>query len=111
MGPVNLKLLHMFVAVAENRSFRMTAEQLGRSQSAVSLQIKQLEEQVGVSLFHRMQQGDKNSCATCAYRMPQGNGPAVDVYFLNIQSQDFIYCKVYNRKRFVDFEQIYVFFF
>lgn len=53
MGPVNLKLLHMFVAVAENRSFRMTAEQLGRSQSAVSLQIKQLEEQVGVSLFHR----------------------------------------------------------
>ena len=53
MGPVNLKLLHMFVAVAENRSFRMAAEQLGRSQSAVSLQIKQLEEQVGVSLFHR----------------------------------------------------------
>jgi DNA-binding transcriptional LysR family regulator len=43
----------MFVAVAENRNFRMAAEQLGRSQSAVSMQIKQLEEQVGVSLFHR----------------------------------------------------------
>jgi DNA-binding transcriptional LysR family regulator len=53
VGPVNLKLLHMFVAVAENRNFRMAAEQLGRSQSAVSMQIKQLEEQVGVSLFHR----------------------------------------------------------
>ena len=50
---VNLKLLHMFVAVAENRSFRMAAEQLNRSQSAVSMQIKQLEEQVGVAIFHR----------------------------------------------------------
>jgi DNA-binding transcriptional LysR family regulator len=50
---VNLKLLHMFVAVAENRSFRMAAGQLGRSQSAVSMQIKQLEDQVGVAVFHR----------------------------------------------------------
>lgn len=53
MRPVNLKHLHMFVAVAENRNFRMAAEQLNRSQSAVSMQIKQLEEQVGVALFHR----------------------------------------------------------
>jgi DNA-binding transcriptional LysR family regulator len=53
MAQVNLKLLHMFVAVAENRSFRMAAEQLNRSQSAVSMQIKQLEDQVGVALFHR----------------------------------------------------------
>ena len=53
VAQVNLKLLHMFVAVAENRSFRMAAEQLNRSQSAVSMQIKQLEEQVGVAIFHR----------------------------------------------------------
>lgn len=53
MAQVNLKLLHMFVAVAENRSFRLAAEQLNRSQSAVSMQIRQLEEQVGVALFHR----------------------------------------------------------
>src|ERR1700723_3215601 len=50
---VNLKLLHMFVAVAENRSFRMAAEQLDRSLSAVIIQIKQLEEQVGAAIFHR----------------------------------------------------------
>jgi len=53
VAPVNLKLLHMFVAVAENRSFRMASEQLNRSQSAVSMQIRQLEDQVGVALFHR----------------------------------------------------------
>ncbi len=53
MKRVNLKLLQMFVAVAENRSFRQAAEQLNRSQSAVSMQIRQLEDQVGVSLFHR----------------------------------------------------------
>jgi DNA-binding transcriptional LysR family regulator len=53
MSQVNFKLLHMFIAVAENRSFRQASEQLNRSQSAVSMQIKLLEEQVGVSLFHR----------------------------------------------------------
>lgn len=53
MAQVNLKLLHMFAAVAEHRSFRMASEQLNRSQSAVSMQIRQLEDQVGVALFHR----------------------------------------------------------
>lgn len=53
LAQVNLKLLHMFVAVAENCSFRLAAEQLNRSQSAVSMQIKHLEDQVGVALFHR----------------------------------------------------------
>ncbi|MDQ8728029.1 LysR substrate-binding domain-containing protein [Bradyrhizobium sp. LHD-71] len=53
MPQVNFKLLHMFIAVAENRSFRLASEHLNRSQSAVSMQIKLLEEQVGVALFHR----------------------------------------------------------
>lgn len=50
---VNFKLLHVFVAVAENKSFREASELLHRSPSAVSMQIKQLEEQIGVPLFHR----------------------------------------------------------
>ncbi len=50
---INLKLLSVFVLVADHRSFRKAAEELGRSQSAVSTQIRQLEEQLGVSLFHR----------------------------------------------------------
>lgn len=50
---VNLKLLQTFLLVAENNSFREAADQVNRSQSAVSTQIKQLEEQIGVALFHR----------------------------------------------------------
>ena len=53
LGNINLKLLHTFILVAEHRSFRFAAEETLRSQSAVSTQIKQLEEQLGVSLFHR----------------------------------------------------------
>lgn len=49
----NLKALQIFVVVAESCSFRKAAEVLHRSQSAVSTQIKLLEEQIGVSLFHR----------------------------------------------------------
>jgi DNA-binding transcriptional LysR family regulator len=52
-GNVNLKLLHTFILVAEHRSFRFAAEETFRSQSAVSTQIKQLEDQLGVPLFHR----------------------------------------------------------
>lgn len=50
---VNLKLLHTFLLVAEHNSFRRAAEESNRSQSAVSMQIRQLELQLGVSLFHR----------------------------------------------------------
>lgn len=50
---INLKLLHMFVTVAETGSFRRAAEITNRSQSAVSMQIKQAEEQLGIQLFHR----------------------------------------------------------
>lgn len=50
---VNLKLVHTFLLVAENASFRRAAEIANRSQSAVSMQIRQLELQLGVSLFCR----------------------------------------------------------
>jgi DNA-binding transcriptional LysR family regulator len=50
---INLKLVGTFLAVAEHSSFRKAAEQRHLSLPAVSMQIKQLEGQVGVSLFHR----------------------------------------------------------
>ena len=50
---VNLKLLQSFMLVAEHKSFRAAADLTYRSQSAVSSQIKQLELQLGVPLFHR----------------------------------------------------------
>jgi DNA-binding transcriptional LysR family regulator len=50
---VNLKLMHTFLLVADHSSFCRAAEASNRSQSAVSMQIRQLELQLGVSLFHR----------------------------------------------------------
>jgi DNA-binding transcriptional LysR family regulator len=50
---VQSEAIQIFVLVAETCSFRKAAEILHRSQSAVSTQIKLLEEQIGVSLFHR----------------------------------------------------------
>lgn len=50
---VNLKLLHTFLLVGEHSSFRVAAERSFRSASAVSSQIRQLETQLGVALFHR----------------------------------------------------------
>ncbi len=50
---INFKLLHMFLLVAENNSFRRAAEKSNRSEAAVSMQIKHLEQQLEVALFHR----------------------------------------------------------
>src|SRR4029453_14410623 len=47
------ELLKAFVAVADSRSFTRAASQLNRTQSAVSMQIKRLEERLGVELFNR----------------------------------------------------------
>ncbi len=48
----NFRLV-VFRAVAEQQSFRKAAEELYLTQPAVSLQIKALEEDVGVQLFDR----------------------------------------------------------
>lgn len=50
---VNLKLLNAFLLIGEHGSFRRAAELSGRSQSALSLQVRELEGQLGASLFHR----------------------------------------------------------
>ncbi len=46
-------LLRAFVAVADHRSFTRAAAMLSRTQSAVSMQIKRLEDRLGVELFNR----------------------------------------------------------
>src|SRR5947199_10822020 len=46
-------LLRAFVAVADHRSFTRAAVLLNRTQSAVSMQIKRLEDRLGVELFKR----------------------------------------------------------
>lgn len=50
---LDLDLLRAFVAVAEAGSFTRAGARLGRTQSAVSLQIQRLETQLGVQLLTR----------------------------------------------------------
>ncbi|MBR0797944.1 LysR family transcriptional regulator [Bradyrhizobium jicamae] len=56
MSNINLKLLHTFLLAAEHESFRKAAEESNRSPSAVSMQVRDLEEQIGVLLFRRTPQ-------------------------------------------------------
>ena len=51
---MELRNLVTFVKIVENGSFTRTAESLGYSQSAVTMQIKQLESELGTPLFERI---------------------------------------------------------
>jgi DNA-binding transcriptional LysR family regulator len=50
---LDIDALRTFVAVAEHRSFTRAAEVVARTQSTVSVQIKNLEERLGFALFER----------------------------------------------------------
>jgi DNA-binding transcriptional LysR family regulator len=51
---LDLELLRSFVAVADRESFARAAEQVHRTQSAVTQQMARLEEQLGVTLFRKV---------------------------------------------------------
>jgi DNA-binding transcriptional LysR family regulator len=53
LSALDPELLKTFVAVADHRSFTRAAAQLNRTQSAVSMQIKRLEDRLGTMLLHR----------------------------------------------------------
>ena len=50
---INLKLIQGFVLVGQQKSFKRAAELSGFTQSAMSAQIRTLEEQLGIPLFNR----------------------------------------------------------
>lgn len=50
---MNLRSLRSLIAIAELRTFAAAAEELGLSQSAISLQMKGLEEELGITIFDR----------------------------------------------------------
>ena len=56
MLPINLDMnvLRSLVIAMEHGGFARAAERLGRTQSAISLQMKKLEEQVGRPLFRKV---------------------------------------------------------
>lgn len=54
MRTLDLALLRSFVAIADHESFALAAEQVHRTQSAVTQQMARLEEQLGVTLFRKV---------------------------------------------------------
>jgi DNA-binding transcriptional LysR family regulator len=54
MRLLELELLRTFVAVVDRQSFALAAEQVHRTQSAVTQQMARLEEQLGVALFQKV---------------------------------------------------------
>jgi DNA-binding transcriptional LysR family regulator len=57
MQPLDSDLMRSFLAVADSGSVTAAAERLFRTQSAVSLQVKRLEENLGQPLFDRLARG------------------------------------------------------
>lgn len=57
LGPLDLRLLITFVNAAHSGSLSATAVQVGRTQSAVTMQMQRLEEKLGQSLLHRSGSG------------------------------------------------------
>lgn len=81
-GELEINLLRSFVAVADHRNFTRAAVDLGRTQSAVSMQLKRLEEIVSVRLFERTKQSveitaEGETLLTYANRMLRLNDEAL----------------------------------
>ena len=57
LGPLPFNALVAFEAAARHLSFRRAAEELNVTPAAISQQIRALEEQLGIQLFHRLTRG------------------------------------------------------
>jgi DNA-binding transcriptional LysR family regulator len=51
---LQIDFLRTFIAVADTKGFTKAGRQVNRSQSAVSMQIKRLEDEIGKPVFERI---------------------------------------------------------
>ena len=54
---MDIRLIHYFMSVYEERSFVKAAERMHVVPSALSMQIRNLEEELGTSVFDRTKKG------------------------------------------------------
>lgn len=64
---MSIRTLRTFIAIARHGSFAAAANAIGLTQSAVSLQMKQLEEALGVELFDRTHRSPRPNAAGRAF--------------------------------------------
>ena len=57
MIPLDSDLMRAFLAVADTGSVTAAGDRIGRTQSAVSMQIRRLEQSLGQPLFQRLPRG------------------------------------------------------
>ena len=65
---MELRHIRSFLSIAETLHFGRTAQLIHLSQPALSLQIRALEEEVGVRLFERNRRKTTLTAAGCAFR-------------------------------------------
>ena len=70
---MEIRNLITFVRIAEVKNFSKAAEQLGYSQSAVTMQIKQLETELHAQLFERI--GKRVKLASFTFLMRKSTSP------------------------------------
>ncbi len=87
---IELRLWRSFVVLAEELNFRRAAERLGLSQPALTKQMKELEERLGVVLFLREPRGVERTEATEANleaaRRLIGSAEALEHAFRRVES-------------------------
>ena len=116
---MDLRNLNTFIQVAESGSFTRAAAQLGYSQPTISVQIKQLEEELGIKLFerigHTVRLTDKGRdallhaqsiCHQCQQMLTQTSHPDVPHGTVRLATADSM-CAPLISRNFADFRSRY----
>lgn len=58
-APLDIDQLHTFIAIVDTGSFTKAADRVFKTQSAVSMQMRRLEERIGKQLFAKDGRGNR----------------------------------------------------